>query len=211
MAHPKNTRLAKARQADLLVQELPDEVLVYDLKSFKAHCLNRTAAFVWNHCDGKTSALEMAALMQVDCGKQVDEGVIWLALKQLSRADLLEEAISPDAGAARASRRAVLRRLGAAAALTPLVMSIIGPTASAGSSIPPECQACIKKINGVGACPTICDPNVLGACYDNSGCGSGQLLRPASSVDCISCLRGDYSPTPPEGPSGLTVSRSAPD
>ena len=42
-----------ARQEGLVIQEMPDEVLVFDLKTNKAHCLNETAAFVWKACDGK--------------------------------------------------------------------------------------------------------------------------------------------------------------
>ncbi len=41
-----------ARKADLVTKEVADEVLVYDLKSHKAHCLNQTAALVWKYCDG---------------------------------------------------------------------------------------------------------------------------------------------------------------
>lgn len=210
MNHPKNDQPpAKARRDDLVVQEMPDEVLVYDLKSHKAHCLNETAAFVWNHCDGETTASEMAVLMEEKWRKPVSEEVVWFALKQLSRAELLEERLASTAEGMRTSRRAVLRKLGAAAAMTPLVISIIAPTASAGASVPPECQACVKKQNGVGACPNICDVNVLGACYDNSGCGAGQILTPPASVTCTACLNGDFSPPP--GPGGLTVSWSSPD
>ncbi len=42
-----------ARKKDVVVQELPDEVLIYDLKSNKAMCLNEISAFVWHNCDGK--------------------------------------------------------------------------------------------------------------------------------------------------------------
>lgn len=35
-----------ARSEGLVIQEMPDEVLVYDLETNKAHCLNETAAFV---------------------------------------------------------------------------------------------------------------------------------------------------------------------
>jgi len=41
-----------ARQNGIVVQEMPDEVLVYDLDSNKAHCLNQSAALVWKSCDG---------------------------------------------------------------------------------------------------------------------------------------------------------------
>ena len=33
-----------ARHAGLVIQEMPDEVLVYDMDSNKAHCLNETGS-----------------------------------------------------------------------------------------------------------------------------------------------------------------------
>ena len=45
-----------ARKSGLVVQEMPDELLVYDTENNKAHCLNTTAAFVWKSCDGKKTA-----------------------------------------------------------------------------------------------------------------------------------------------------------
>ena len=50
-----------ARKQGLVIQDLPDEVLVYDLDRDRAHCLNTTAAFVWQHCDGKSTVGEIAA------------------------------------------------------------------------------------------------------------------------------------------------------
>ena len=46
----KTTRalMPRARQDELVVEELQDETLVYDLKRHKARCLNRTAALVWS-------------------------------------------------------------------------------------------------------------------------------------------------------------------
>ena len=48
-----NSQVPVARKQGLVVQEMPDEVLIYDLDTNKAHCLNQTAAFVWKSCDGK--------------------------------------------------------------------------------------------------------------------------------------------------------------
>ena len=50
-----------ARHIGLLVEELPGELLIYDLAQNKAHCLNRTAAFVWQQCNGHTTVQQMAA------------------------------------------------------------------------------------------------------------------------------------------------------
>ena len=196
-----------ARNEELVVREMPDEVLVYDLKRDKAHCLNRTAAFVWHHCDGQTTVDEMVKLMEKDWGTSVSEDMVWFTLNKLSRADLLQEPIALPEAKDGITRRSAMRRLGFGALLAvPVVMSIVVPTPAAISSIPQVCQDCVKKINGVGACPSECTGLILGTCYDNSGCGAGQLI--ISGVDCTSCLSGAFSPPP--GPGGHTVSWSAP-
>ena len=50
-----HSQVPVARKENLVIQEMPEEVLVYDMDTNKAHCLNRTAAFVWKSCDGKNS------------------------------------------------------------------------------------------------------------------------------------------------------------
>ena len=55
--------LPLAREEKLIVREMPGELLVYDLKSHKAHCLNQTAAFAWRHCDGQPGVPELAAML----------------------------------------------------------------------------------------------------------------------------------------------------
>ena len=56
--------MPRARQDELIVEELQDETLVYDLERHKARCLNPAAALVWRHCDGQTSVAEVAALLE---------------------------------------------------------------------------------------------------------------------------------------------------
>src|SRR4051812_49356910 len=48
------------RSEDLIVQEVEDEVLVYDELSNRAHCLSADAARVWRACDGVKSEQEIA-------------------------------------------------------------------------------------------------------------------------------------------------------
>ena len=88
---------ARAREESLIIKTLSDEVLVYDLNADKAHCLNRTAAFVWNNCDGRRSVSEIARLLREELQAPVDENVVWLALDQLERFKLLEEHASKPA------------------------------------------------------------------------------------------------------------------
>ena len=41
-----------ARKNGSVMQEMPDEILIYDLDTNKAHCLNETSALVWKACNG---------------------------------------------------------------------------------------------------------------------------------------------------------------
>ncbi|HKA23138.1 MAG TPA: PqqD family protein [Blastocatellia bacterium] len=213
MKSKENGHISLARKRELIVKELTDEVLVYDLSDNKAHCLNQTAAFVWKHCDGETTVPEIAAMMEEEWKKPVGEETVWLALKQLSRAKLLEEPVTATGESMRASRRAVLRKLGAAAALTPMVISLVAPTASAGASIPPACLTC-SSFAGGRTCPPICN-NVLGCCFNNASCNTGQggFL---GQVTCLACQQnsGGLCPnSPPQSiPSGwrATVDNTCP-
>ena len=135
----KTTRalMPLARQDELVVEELPDETLVYDLKRHKARCLNRTAALVWQHCDGQTTVPELAALLEEQLATPTDEAVVWMALDRLGRAQLLSEPVTLPTDRAQYSRREVLRTLRRAAGISlvlPVVASIFAPRAAAQAS-----------------------------------------------------------------------------
>jgi len=170
---------ALARKDELVVQDLPDELLVYDLKSHKAHCLNKTAAFIWKHCDGQRTAEDIAKMMETEWRTPVTEDSVWFALNKLSKAELLQDRIVLPEARAGMSRRSAIRRLGLGALMIPVVMTIVAPTASAGSSVPPGCLSCIKGITSAAQCvtPTGDCTLVTGACFDNTGCGVGQFLN----------------------------------
>ena len=118
-----------ARKEDLIVRELTDEVLVYDLNRDKAHCLNETAALVWKLCDGQTTVAEMSRVMRGQLRTPVDERVIWLALDQLERSHLLQSSVKRPTRKRRMPRREMMRKLGWAAASLPVVVSIVAPLA----------------------------------------------------------------------------------
>ena len=104
----------------------------------------------------------------------------------------------------------------------PLVVSLVAPLAThaaSGAPAPVPCQACVMKSDGIGECPTVCDETVLGTCYSNSGCGTGQAV--AVGVTCQECFTGIYEPEDPcnipedpnnpNAPGCGTLSWSAPD
>lgn len=138
----KNTRPV-ARKQGLVIQELPDEVLVYDLDRDRAHCLNTTAAFVWQHCNGRNTTAQIAQTLgrQFDCA--VDEKIVWMALDQLGRNHLLDRRPAPPAALMGMDRRAMVRALGLAAVVAiPVVKSIVAPTPSQAATCFPKGAAC---------------------------------------------------------------------
>lgn len=148
-----NTRqlIPAARKDELVIQEVEGETLVYDLKSHKAHCLNRTAALVWKQCDGQRTASEVALLLEQEIGTTVSTEVVQLAVEQLEKRSLLEDSFKPAFGSRRMSRRELARTLGVVTALTlPFIASIKAPaalqagscggnTAACGAGLPPCC------------------------------------------------------------------------
>jgi len=119
------------RKQGLIIDDLPDEVLVYDLDRHRAHCLNSTSALVWRHCDGYTSAREIAERLQRELQAPIAEELVWLALRDLERLHLLEDSISLPPRLAGMSRREMVRAFGVAAAVAiPLAVSLISPTAA---------------------------------------------------------------------------------
>jgi len=127
-----------ARDEGLLIQELPDEVLVYDLESYRAHCLNRTAASVWRRCDGKTDVARITELLGDELESPVSEDVVWFALRRLGGARLLQEPLAPPDDIGKRSRRELVRAFGLAL-LLPAVTSIIAPTTAAAQTCVKDC------------------------------------------------------------------------
>src|SRR2546421_471245 len=146
-----------ARTDKLIIRELPDELLVYDEERDRAHCLNQTAAFIWRHCDGRTSVSELARKLARNSTAPVDEQLVWFALKQLNRDHLLAAEVVPPAQMSGLTRRQVIRALGVTAAVAiPLVTTIIAPTVHAVVSCTPTGGPCTT---GATCCNGVCNGN----------------------------------------------------
>lgn len=159
MISKKEEFVPTARQSALVVQELAEDLLVYDQDRFKAHCLNRTAALVWKHCDGQKTTKEIALALEKEVGSPVAEEVVWLALGQLGKSRLLAEQVILPEGQAGISRREVIRRVGIAAALAlPVVTSIVAPKAVQAATCKQAGQLCTT---GAECCNGICN---VGTC-----------------------------------------------
>ncbi|HST54122.1 MAG TPA: PqqD family protein [Pyrinomonadaceae bacterium] len=144
-----------ARAEGLVVRELPEEVLVYDLDTHRAMCLNRTAALVWKSCDGRNDVAAIARALRAEFGAHVPEEVVWLALERLSRDRLIAERVRRPASLAGLSRRDVIKKVGLAAAVAlPVVSAIVAPTTAEAASCLPTGSACTAPAQCCsGACP----------------------------------------------------------
>ena len=150
-------QLPNARRERLLVEELAEETLVYDLDNHKAHSLNATAALVWRHCDGKKSVSDVARIMHDELSAPQSEELVLLALDRLEAARLLAD--DAPRNHTEISRRAVMKKLALVGGLTvllPAIHSIVAPT-------PAQAQTCV----GPGTLP----PGA--ACSNNDQCCSG--------------------------------------
>lgn len=165
--------LPRARQASLIIKEVDDETLVYDVDADKAHCLNSTAAQVWKSCDGKTSVEEIASQLSVPDSAKVDENLVWLALDQLEKFKLLDEAPAKPAMLAGLTRRQMVARLGIAAVALPAIVSIVTPHSYAQGSLRPPGECCVSHQDctsgdcqqeppGFGPCPYLLNPQQSG-------------------------------------------------
>lgn len=176
-----------ARKEGLAIEELDGELLIYDLDSDRAHCLNGEAAAVWKLCDGSRSLAELATAVAPKAPEEIAEAIVNHALEGLSKRKLLIGEL-PETGHG-VSRRELLRKLaivGATGLALPVVKSIVAPTAAqAATCLPPGavCATSAQCCSGLcvsGVCaPTrrdTCLPS--GAmCSDSAQCCSGQCVN----------------------------------
>lgn len=152
----KKTQIPVARKEGLVIQEMPDELLVYDLESNKAHCLNETASTVWKACNGENSVTEIANLFE---GK--NEDLIWLAIDQLQENNLLEKEYQLDMQGK--SRRELIKKVGLASVLAlPVVASLTAPSSVLAAA---SC-ACVNPVDcaALTSCPSTSNCNGAGTC-----------------------------------------------
>lgn len=115
-------KLPLAKTEDIVVQNVEDEILIYDLLTNKAFCLNETSAIIYKACDGKTDFDELKSK------HQFTDDLIFFALDNLKKENLIkEDFISPLKGI---NRRVMIKKIGLATAVAlPIIVAIAAPTA----------------------------------------------------------------------------------
>ncbi len=126
----KNENKPLGRRDNVVVQEIDGEVLIYDLVKNKAFCLNNTAALVWQSCDGKKTIAEISDWLGKQLNSQTNEDIVWLALDQLSKENLIVKETKPVSKFAGLSRRQVIKQVGLATVIAlPIITSLTAPLA----------------------------------------------------------------------------------
>jgi hypothetical protein len=147
----------------LVVQCLDDELLIYDTKEDKAHCLNPGMWAVWEQCDGESSLLEILDKLQKKNDRRLTIDHVRLAIKQLLNAQLLE--VTPSNTILNGlSRRQIMRKMGKGALVAlPVIASVAIPT-------PAEAASCF---------------GLLHVCSSSSQCCSGHCGVSGIKLLCL--------------------------
>jgi hypothetical protein len=158
-----------ARTEALVVEELGDELLVYDLTRDEAHSLGTVAAKVWKACDGEKNIDKLAAELGMD------HDAVAEAVEGLDTCNLLD--VAPEVEEARLLTRRGLSlkavKLGAAATAVPLIVSIAAPTAA--MAVTEAFCASILAGHGCGDC------HKFGCCCCEPPAGSTKPCH----ADCV--------------------------
>lgn len=163
----KKRTAPKARKENLVFQEIDGEVLIYDLDTTKAFCLNKTSALIWQACDGSKDVSEIRNLLGKQLNSPVNEDLIWLALDQLKRENLIENSGELENKFEGIPRREAIRKIGMASLIAlPVIAAIATPTAAQTAS---ACAVATGRPNGCACtsgtqCSSTCCRSNTGLC-----------------------------------------------
>lgn len=133
-----DARAPLRRSEDLILEELGDELLVYDKTNKRAHCLSPDAARVWRACDGSMDTSALSAQLGLP------RDVVRRALDELQNSELLDQGLElVNVGSENGNGTAVTRRelavrsakVGTAAATAPLILSLAVPSAAMAATL----------------------------------------------------------------------------
>ena len=126
------------RKHDLLVRTVGEEVIIYDGKTQKAHCLNGITASVWKRWEAGNSVHDICLALD-----QPDEEIVCTILSELYGSGLLSNPIPASVHQNVLSRRDLIKKIGIGMTV-PFVTSVIVPPPTAAAS-PPRPQRRLRR------------------------------------------------------------------
>jgi|JI10StandDraft_1071094.scaffolds.fasta_scaffold25703_4 hypothetical protein len=166
MSTRKSRVVSQIKGPHLLVQELGNELVIFNRQTNTAHMLNPQAAAIYRAAADGCSMEEAARI--VDRGNEVErDAAAALAVADLATAGVVTSGLPP------VSRRSLLRTMGAAAT-APMVISILAPTpAAAASNLPPQASCTVEDScvqDAVCLRGTCCLVEFAFGCTSNADC-----------------------------------------
>ena len=153
-------KLPRAKSENTVVQHLKDEMLIYNLKTNQAFCLNSTAGKVFNACNGEQTFEDLKIQYKFT------DDLIYLTLEELKRNYLLEHHQSSHFG--ELTRREVIKKVGLMSMIAlPVITGLLAPQAAHAASS-------VRADNGTTC--TIQNP------YNSTECKSGNCTSTFAST-----------------------------
>lgn len=194
----------QSREHDIVIQELKDEILIYDLQKNKALCLNQTSAMVWQACDGTKSVTEISGILGQKLNTTVSEDVVWLALEQFKKDNLLAQSHEFTTPLDGLTRREIVRRIGFASMVAlPMISTLLAPWSTQAHSMGSGACVCDAPAGGnlrPEGCPCTVNNDCCGVCSSGT-CSPVTAPSACSAANCCPDL-GSFdvcSPTAPDG------------
>jgi hypothetical protein len=164
----------------VLVEELGDELVVYDLDGDHAHLLSPNVARVWRAAADGCTVGELRGIVGAESAEQA-EFLVWEAIEALRAASLLEGVVLTPSRPTGMTRRTLLKRLAIASIAIPTITTIATAAPAAAFTCSGTCQ-----LNG--ATPTPCPGETT------PGTGNCRCSKDTGSGACAAC-RGTGSLT----------------
>jgi len=186
-----------ARTKGLVIEELGDELLIYDLDDKHAHCLTPLAARVWRECDGKSRPEAIALRLSLEPGQ------VTHAIEELDRCELLDSMRPKKNGMSRRDFGLKVTKVAVATAAVPVILSIAAPAVAASVSAELFCIA-LTPPGGTNNC-NICNQNtgantLCCCCHQPTRAAGGNTITSGNkscAADARQCCCGP--PTEPNG------------
>ncbi|HLO86815.1 MAG TPA: PqqD family protein [Nostocaceae cyanobacterium] len=180
-----------ARTENLLLQDVGNELIIYDQRNNSSHCLTPIAVRVWELSNGQNTVNDIAKKLEKEFDLPIDgdvdvRGLVWLTLEELERYSLIKEYLKQPATEEifGISRRKVIKTATlvggfAIGSMFPLVKSVAVPDprgnqSTAGGNPPkPKLQSCdtSSKLPNYGCPPkTTCTSRLRNDCDADTCC-----------------------------------------
>ncbi len=125
-----------AKKSGIFAEYLPEEVVLYDKTHDKVHCLDKTAAAVWENSDGSKTVDDLTLVVEAKCGGPADRKLVLQALEELEDAGLLVAGSGMVSDARLPSRREAVGKMVMAGSALVATIVAAAPAAHASALAP---------------------------------------------------------------------------